>query len=104
MLNAGVLVGMKIKRDSYYYGPTNNYTNHQNIDPRIDAAVSDENRYFIAIPIILEIDPSGFNLKFRAGSMLRAWSPKNTPVDYLSSFKEIGGASRSFNETLSVCH
>lgn len=89
-LKAGYYAGMKIKRDSYFYGPDNQFTHEPGAIPGLDEAASDRNHWVSDIPLQVLFKPLRSRITWMAGLNARFWAPGNNHVDVLTGLHEFG--------------
>ena len=89
-LKAGYYAGMKIKRDSYFYGPDNQFTHEPGAIPGLDEAASDRNHWVSDIPLQVLFKPLRSRITWMAGLNARFWAPGNNQVDVLTGLHEFG--------------
>lgn len=89
-LKSGLYFGVKVKRESYYFGPTKNFTYEPSVIPRLDEAASNRNHFVLDIPLILQFNISHNKVGIRTGLNARLWKPHNDDVDVLAALHEIG--------------
>jgi len=89
-LKAGYYAGMKIKRDSYFYGPNHQFTHEPGAIPGLDEAASDRNHWVSDIPVQVLFKPLRSRITLMAGLNARFWAPGNNQVDVLTGLHEFG--------------
>jgi hypothetical protein len=92
-LKSGLSFGIKMKRESYYFGPYNNYTREKAVLKRLDEATSNRNHFMYDLPLVLQYNLLQRKMGLRIGLNARFWTPKNDDVDVLTSLTEIGSIS-----------
>lgn len=89
-LKSGVYLGLKIKRQSYYFGLSKQYTNELWVLPALDEAANSRNHFFVDIPLTLQFNPPKTKIGLKGGLDFRFWAPNNDSVDALTARQEIG--------------
>lgn len=89
-LKSGVYLGLKIKRQSYFFGLSKQYTNELWVLPALDEAASSRNHFFVDIPLTLQFNPPKTKIGLKGGLDFRFWAPNNDSVDALTARQEIG--------------
>ncbi|MBX2897263.1 MAG: hypothetical protein KF763_17580 [Cyclobacteriaceae bacterium] len=88
-LKSGLSIGLKVKRNSYFFGTPNRFTNKQWVLPSLDETVSNQHHLFIEVPLSLQFRPKP-KLSFRSGLNFRFWLPNDESSDVLAGRPEIG--------------
>jgi len=89
-LKSGVYLGLKMKRKSYYFGPSKQYTYEPWVHPGLDETASSRNHIVVDIPFTLQFKPPKTKLGLSAGLNARCWAPNNANVDVLTARPELG--------------
>ncbi len=89
-VKSGVYLGLKMKRQSYYFGPSKQYTYEPWVHPGLDQTASSRNHIVVDIPFTLQFKPPKTKLGLSAGLNARCWAPNNANVDVLTAQPEIG--------------
>ena len=89
-LKSGVYLGLKMKRQSYYFGPSKQYTYEPWVHHGLDQTASSRNHIVLDIPFTLQFKPPKTKLGLRAGLNARFWAPNNANVDVLTARPELG--------------
>jgi hypothetical protein len=102
---SGVYLGLKIKRQSYFFGLSKQFTKEPWVLRALDEAASSRNHFLIDIPFALQFNPLKTKLGLRAGLNTRLWAPNNDNVDVLTARPEIGllgGVSHKLVKALNI--
>jgi len=86
----GVYLGLKVKRQSYFFGPSKQFTKEPCVLPALDEAASSRNHFLVDIPFTLQFNPAKTKIGLRAGLNTRFWAPNNDNVDVLTARPEVG--------------
>jgi hypothetical protein len=103
-LKSGLNIGLKVKRNSYFFGIPNRFTNKQWVLPSLDATASNQHHVFIEVPLSLTFRPQR-KLIFRSGLNFRFWLQNDANSDVLAGRPEIGilvGISYSVNSRINI--
>ena len=87
---SGVYLGLKMKRQSYYFGLSKQYTFEPWVLPALDEAASSRNHFFVDVPAVLQFNPRNTRIGLKGGFNFRCWAPNNDSVDILTARLEIG--------------
>jgi hypothetical protein len=89
-LKSGLYLGLKVKRESYFYGPSKQYTQEPGLIYSLDKAASDRSHLFVDLPLTLQLNLPKTKIGLKAGLNSRFWVPNNDNVDVLTARQEIG--------------
>ena len=104
-LKSGIYLGLKLKRQSYYFGLSKQYTTEPWVLPALDEAASSRNHFFVDIPLVLQFNPPKTRIGLKGGLNFRFWAPNNDSVDVLTARPEIGligGISYNLIKNISI--
>ncbi|MCW5912070.1 MAG: hypothetical protein KIT62_13430 [Cyclobacteriaceae bacterium] len=89
-LKSGLNIGLKVKRKSYFFGPSRQFTYKPWVMLSLDEAASNRNHLFIDIPLSLQFNYPKYRLGLKGGLNFRFWAPNDKSVDVLTGRSEIG--------------
>jgi len=89
-LKSGLNLGLKVKRKSYFFGPSKQFTYEPWVMLSLDEAASSRNHFFLDIPLTLQFNPPKTRIGLKGGLNFRFWAPNNDSVDVLTARQEIG--------------
>jgi len=89
-LKSGVHLGLKVKRKSYFFGPSKQFTSEPWVMRSLDEAASSRNHLFVEIPLTLQYNVPKTGIRLKGGLNFRFWAPNNDSVDVLTARPEMG--------------
>ncbi|HRE67529.1 MAG TPA: hypothetical protein PLM56_07685 [Cyclobacteriaceae bacterium] len=89
-LKSGLNIGLKVKRKSYFFGPSRQFTYKPWAMPSLDEAASNRSHLFIDIPLSMQFNYPRYRLGLKGGLNFRFWAPNDKSVDVLTGRSEIG--------------
>jgi hypothetical protein len=105
-IKTGLYFGLKVKRESYFYGPTNQFTKERYVIPSLDETASARNHLVTDIPLMLQVNIPKSRLSLRTGLNARLWQPHNdADGDDLASRDEFGiisGLTHKFSSKINL--
>lgn len=104
-LKSGLNLGLKVKRKSYFFGPSKQFTNEPWVMRSLDEAASSRNHFFVEIPLTLQYNLPNTRIRLKGGLNFRFWVPNNDSVDVLTGRPEIGmlgGVSYNLYKRISI--
>jgi hypothetical protein len=89
-LKSGLNAGLKVKRESYFFGPSKQFTYEPWVMRSLDETASNRNHFFAEIPLTLQYNLPKTRIKLKSGLNFRFWAPNDDSVDVLAGRPEIG--------------
>lgn len=89
-VKSGLNLGLKVKRKSYFFGPSKQFTSEPWVMKSLDETASSRNHLFVEIPLTLQYTPPKSRIRLKGGLNFRFWAPNDDSVDVLTAKPEIG--------------